>query len=432
MMHLLPLLLVVAFAADDKPLSFDVTLSAGKHARANEPVGVPLPVPAGKSYAAKLTGPDGKEVEDTVLLSPRMAAEGGRETVELWFVLPKLEAGKTATYRVELIEGARLTAGIDTLRWKQEKDHAVLSRGKVPVLRYEHAPLDEKNREATFKVFHHVYSPEGALLTKGVGGQFTHHRGLFYGFMKTTYGKHTVDIWHCKGQTHQAHQKVLDETPENAVVGRHRVRIDWNGVGGKTFAVEERELAAFPLPGGTLIEFTSKLTPTEGEVKVDGDPQHAGFHFRASNEVAERQAAYDRASRLKEPEKKAEALKKVAVGDLTHFIRPSGVGKPGTEVNWPGNKKHVDLPWLGMSFVVGGQRYTAAYLDHPSNPKEARYSERAYGRFGSYFVTTATKERPLLVRYRVWVQKGAMKGEELAALSRSFVEPVVVKATRRP
>ena len=56
-------------------------------------------------------------------------------------------------------------------------------------------------------MFHHVYDPSGKfLVTKGVGGLFTHHRGLFYGFMKATYGKNTVDIWHCKGDTHQAHR----------------------------------------------------------------------------------------------------------------------------------------------------------------------------------------------------------------------------------
>jgi hypothetical protein len=97
-------------------------------------------------------------------------------------------------------------------------------------------------------------------------------------------------------------------------MGRHRLKIDWNGKANKTFAVEERELTAFPLPGGTMIEFTSKLTPTGGDVTLDGDPQHAGFHFRASNEVSEK------------------------TKDKTIFIRPDGVGKPGTEENWPKNK----------------------------------------------------------------------------------------------
>src|SRR5262249_48065451 len=149
--------------------------------------------------------------------------------------------------------------------------------------------------------------------------------------------------------------------------------------------------------------------------------------FRASNEVADRQAAYEKAMKIKDPEQREEALKKVAVKDLTIFVRPDGEGKPGAETNWPANKKHVDLPWLAMSFVVKEKRFTVCYIDHPKNPKEARFSERAYGRFGSYFVTTVTKERPLLVRYRLWLQEGKMKPEEVGAISKQFVEPVTVK-----
>jgi hypothetical protein len=174
-------------------------------------------------------------------------------------------------------------------------------------------------------------------------------------------------------------------------------------VGKKTFAKELRELTVYNVRGGTLIELVSRLTPTGREVKLDGDPQHAGFHFRASNEVAEKTKGQ------------------------TVFIRPDGVGEKGKETNWPKDKKHVNLAWLAMSFVAGEKRYTAAYLDHPDNPKEARYSERTYGRFGSYFVTTVTKEKPLVVRYRVWLQEGQMTVDQVKAKSAAFVAPVEVR-----
>jgi hypothetical protein len=79
-----------------------------------------------------------------------------------------------------------------------------------------------------------------------------------------------------------------------------------------------------------------------------------------------------------------------------------------------------------MSFVVGGQRYTTAYLDRPTNPKEARFSERDYGRFGSYFVAEATEKKPLEVNYRIWLQEGQMTVDQVAALDQDFVTPVVV------
>jgi hypothetical protein len=75
-----------------------------------------------------------------------------------------------------------------------------------------------------------------------------------------------------------------------------------------------------------------------------------------------------------------------------------------------------------MSFVVGGKRYTCVYLDHPSNPKEARQSERTYGRVGTYFEYDLTKDKPLTVHYRLWVGEGELTAEQCAAMSQVFVK----------
>jgi hypothetical protein len=407
---LLSACLVVLLAGTSPAATHTVsfTVSAGKHDRSNEPVCVPVKLPDDFLVPLRVNIEDdkGKLVAVGQVSRAGLATERDHKgSWELHFVLPSLKAGESLALKA-LLDPPDLTARPVAFHWltKDGAPSDELYFGDRPVLRYEHAPLDEssaKAREATFKVYHHAYDPSGKLLlTKGVGGLFTHHRGLFYGFMKVTYDKQTVDIWHCKKETHQAHRAV-ERSAAGPVIGRHRVAIDWNGVGKKTFGREQRELTAWSLPGGTLIEFDSLLTPIEDDVKLDGDPQHAGFHFRASNEV---------------DKKKKETV----------FIRPNGVGKPGVERNWPGDKKQVNLPWLAMSFVIGEKRYTAAYLDRPDNPKEARFSERTYGRFGSYFVTTVTKDRPLLVRYRVWLQEGQMTPDEVAARSRAFVEPVSV------
>jgi hypothetical protein len=110
----------------------------------------------------------------------------------------------------------------------------------------------------------------------------------------------------------------------------------------------------------------------------------------------------------------------------TYFIRPDGDGKKGVERNWPAQKEHINLPWNGMSFLLGEKRYTVAYLDQPTNPKEARFSERTYGRFGSYFVTEVEEKKPLIVNYRIWLQDGEMKGDEIQRLSEGFVSPVSI------
>ena len=68
-----------------------------------------------------------------------------------------------------------------------------LSYQDRPVLRYVHYPFDDSTpakRERTFKVFHHLYDPAGKRLVTNDGppSLFPHHRGIFFGFNKVTYG----------------------------------------------------------------------------------------------------------------------------------------------------------------------------------------------------------------------------------------------------
>lgn len=287
-----------------------------------------------------------------------------------------------------------------------------LKFGDRPVLRTMYEPLDDSSpdrRTATFKVFHHVYSPDGkTLLTDWDAKQlFPHHRGIFYGFSRVTYDGKQADIWHCKNGTHQLHIRfaVPEAGPDQA---RQKMEIAWNGNDGKAFAIEDRELTIYNKPGGTMIDFVSTLVPTLGKVKLDGDPQHAGFHFRAAKEVA------------------------ASTKGETYYLRPDGKGEPGKFRNWDPkqpdsaeSKLSINVPWKALSMVVAGKRYTVLYMDHPANPKPARHSERDYGRFGSYFVTEATPEKPLTVRYRLWIQDGEMTVEQAAAKAAEFVKSPV-------
>jgi len=355
---------------------------------------------------------------------PRLLAKEGL-THEITLLLGSLKANetKTLTYRgtrsslLPIIPGNVLFSANRSFRWlilphgRLDLDWHVSGKD-LPLLRYMGEPLDEstKDRRAeTFKPYHHVFALDGeTLLSKGLGGLYPHHRGLFFGFNKVTYGVgKKADVWHCTGDAYESHETFV-QSSAGAVFGRHRVRINWHGEKREVFADEEREITVYaPHDNGMLIEFASIVRPSVDNVRLDGDPQHAGFHFRASNEVAEQFNA-------KKPE--------------TYFLRPDGKGKIGEERNWdPKTKKGpVNLPWDAMSFTVGGKRYTALYLDHPDNPKEARGSERVYGRIGSYFEYNLTKDKPLRVQYRIWIQEGEMTVDQCEALSRAFTEPVTV------
>jgi hypothetical protein len=265
-------------------------------------------------------------------------------------------------------------------------------------------PPKQATANPTTKVFHHLFDATGKVqLTNGAQGQFPHHRGIFFGFNRVSYDGKQADVWHCTRGESEQHVGVVKHVA-GPVYGGHTVTVSWNGQDGKPFATEERTLVVFHTPKGRLLDFASVVKTDREKVRLDGDPQHAGFHFRANVEVEKTKAD-------------------------TYFLSPEGKGEKGKEVNWEpkGKKGPVNRPWTAMSFVIGGKRYTCVYLDHPDNPKEARQSERSYGRFGTYFEYDLTKDKPLSVKYRLWVQEGEVTPEQCAALSRAFVEPPAAK-----
>jgi len=405
--------MAVYFAAADwgfgDSSSFDFTLEAGRHERNNVPVRVLMPRgQIGKDQIASVTlaGTDGKSIPAQWTGSGLTSSAAG----ELHFVLPHLAAGESVRLKATFSTEFHSSAGGFT--WHDHPGHHTdLMFGERPIMTYHYERLDEStpaSRVRTYKVFHHVFSPKGdRLVTNGLQDDpnvhSPHHRGIFYGFNRITYGNgKTADTWHCIDGAFQQHEGFL-ASEEGPVLGRHRVVISWHGQDA-AFAEEERELTVYNVAGGHLIEFASRLRSSSGRVRFDGDPQHAGFQFRAHNDVD------------------------AFTPQETIYVRPDGIGKPGETRNWDPQTRQgpVNLPWNAMSFVLGGKRYTVAYLDHPGNPKEARFSEREYGRFGSYFEYTIEKDKPLTVNYRLWLQEGLMQPEEVAALSNNFLDPLKV------
>ncbi|MFM8275167.1 MAG: DUF6807 family protein [Gemmata sp.] len=327
----------------------------------------------------------------------------------LVFVLPKLKAGETVTGKLGTVNNVAAPPAFKFVEKTGEPtDLLFVGAGTSrKVLQYFNLPRDEKDHYYTFKPFHNVYDPTGAVMLTNTSsksakdGQFPHHRGLFFGFNKVTHGDNqAADIWHGTNNVFSQHDKML-ATEAGEVLGRHRSAISWHGKDAKTFANEERELTVYATQGGTLIDWSTVVTTGLDKVRLDGDPQHAGFHFRANMEVSK-------------------------TNKETYYVRPDGRGKPGETRNWDAkgkDPKTVNLPWDACSFVVGGKRYTVLRISHPDNPKEARGSERDYGRFGDYFEYDLTPEKPLKLRYRVWVQPGEMTVPQCEAIARAFVSP---------
>ena len=110
----------------------------------------------------------------------------------------------------------------------------------------------------------------------------------------------------------------------------------------------------------------------------------------------------------------------------TYYVRTDGKGKPG-ETTAIGTRQarrprrtRMRKPAVERDEHRDRRQALHGRLPRPSGESQAaRYSERDYGRFGSYFVADVTKEKPLEVKYRLWVQDGEMTVEQCKALHES-------------
>lgn len=277
--------------------------------------------------------------------------------------------------------------------WKDqpEKKVADLYFNGTPVLQYVY-PYDDSSAESfhdTYKVFHHVYGPGSkAIITKGPGGKYTHHRGLYVGWNKTKFNGKELDFWHCKKGAHLRHAKMI-EMKGGPETGTMTSEIHWNDGEGKPVIVETRTVTVTPIKVATSetpawqIDWQTKLESKRGEIILGGDRQHAGFQYRAAQPVAEsNNAKYIR------PEGFPQQPAPFQVSDKTD---PNG---------------HINLGWFEMSYDIDGKHYNVEYMEDPGVPKPSRYSERPYGRFGAFFDTKFDESKPLEMKYRVIVSEG--------------------------
>lgn len=395
-------------AVQAEEATYEITVEAGKYDRQSVPMRCAVPVSAAHAEAnnVRLTG--GDDAIPAQLTARGLQAPPANVPMRtLQFILPSLKAGETAKFKAVI--GGEEGAATKGFVWNDTVGEYAELKFEKPVLRYMYHEIDDstkESREQTYKPFHHVYSPDGStIITKGPGGKYTHHRGLYFGFNRVSYGDDFAkkcDVWHCSGKAFQQQEKFLGQE-EGFVVGRHKLQIGWHGAEGEKFAEETREVSVYNAGIGHFIDFVSQVKTVAGPIKLDGDPQHAGFHFRAHNDVNDKTAKQ------------------------TYYLRPSGKGEPGETKNWSGGGKAdpttVNEPWKVCSFMLDDKRYSVLRIDHPENSGEDRSSERDYGRFGGYFEYEITPDAPLKVKYRVIVKDGEFTAEEAERLAADFVSP---------
>jgi hypothetical protein len=334
---------------------------------------------------------------------PGQIVMGSDKKAELWWVLPRAEAGSTNSWAATLKR--REKEEKDTFSWKDtEGEYMDLLFDGRKVTRYMYA-LDRSTKQRvleTYKTFLHVFDASGEnLLTNGPDGLnpymtnkilYPHHRGIFIGWNRLEFGGQRFDLWHMKGVA-QVHQKFL-EMAAGPVLARSNSLVHWNDKDGRTIISEQRKTTVFRQsePTVLLLEFLTELKAVNGDVLLDGDPEHAGFQYRPHDDVA----------------KGGKDVK------ATYLFHKEGINP----------KKDKDLPWAAMSYGLNGKRYSVLYMDCPDNPKPTIYSAyRDYGRFGAFFKKQINDGDTLTLRYRIWITEGPMPERgELAKTYSEFVD----------
>jgi len=312
-------------------------------------------------------------------LQPAQIERIDDQTSRIWWLATQ-SAGETVQYDHD----PHANCGQTAFSWRNigpQSDRLFL--GEKPVLQYEFPVFDPEDIEMTKKPFHHVFSPNGVrMITKGPGGLYSHHRGIYLGYYVYIDGSdERIDIWHARNGERSEHNQVIRKI-EGPVVGGHVLSIDWKDHDGEVFVDEVREIRTFLQPDGhLLIDVRSELTALREHVLLGGDRHHAGLQFRAAQEVADNREA-------------------------TRFIRPEAWSDIPRDEELGSENIH-DFPWNAMFFEIEGQTYTVSYLSHPSNPDEAEMSERLYGRFGEFFTQELSRGETLVKNYRFWVKQGA-------------------------
>jgi hypothetical protein len=266
----------------------------------------------------------------------------------------------------------------------------LLGDGK-PWLATQIKPYDAANDEETYKVFTHIYDFLGAEpVTKGMGGKYTHHRGMFIGWNKTVIGDQTWDTWHMKGN-HQTHEAWLSKEAgaDKAVQSE---KISWITNDGKPLIEEVRTISAMAgADGMRIFDFDSTLTSKAGPIQLRGDLQHAGMHVRMANEVSEHE-------------------------DTTNYILPEGAEEQD-------NDQVAGAWWVRCSPVVRGTRYWVMHMTAPDTPGGVPvYSIRRYARFGSFFEPDIQEGSPLALRFRIVVSEKELDRAACQALYDEYAE----------
>ena len=255
----------------------------------------------------------------------------------------------------------------------------------APATTFFHRDHDPKRHHDTCKVFHHVRALDGTLLTKGNGGMFQHHKGLFIGWNRTKWNGQRFDFWHMPKQELQVFRGFLPHTAMNMAKGAQVCAIEWITPAGEVVIAERRGLQLTEQRADYYtLHLRSELRAPNGKVRLAGDPQHSGQQLRSPQAFAP-----------------ADATK-------VSYIRPADARDHGNDV-W------TECEWIAAIQRHDTDSYTILRVEGAGNRGETKWSTRDYGRFGATRAVDVTEAQPLVLDQYYVIADGARDAAWCAA-----------------
>lgn len=318
---------------------------------------------------------------------------------QLWWILPETQESGSTTWEATIMQKDE---NMSKFTWEDTPGkHMDLILDGNKVFRYEYELDSSRVKGETLttrnRVFYHIYDLAGEnFITNGPEeGIYSHHRGIMIGWRDLVYNDQELSFWGMEDLTTQKHIRFIKKTA-GPVVSQVEALIHWNDSTNHTIIEENRTATIYhqPDPAILLLDFHSELTAVNGPVKLDGDAEHAGVQYRASNDIA-----------AEEPGSKKP----------TYYFHQDNIDP----------KEDYNLPWVGMTYELNNKPYSVLHMDDSNNPEPKIWSAyRDYGRFGPYFTYELDDGETLDMNFRFWISESDMpEREKLFAKHRSYQNP---------
>jgi len=261
-----------------------------------------------------------------------------------------------------------------------------LWEGDRPVLVYNHGVLTSSNApadRARSSYVHPIYGLDGEVLTDDFPKDHYHHRGLFWAWPHVKIGESEADLWLLKGIRTQFERWLRrDANRLNAVLG---VQNGWF-IGDRKVVDEQVWLRVLPATSeGRAIDVELTWTPLKAPLTLRGaeGKSYGGLTLRFAPRTGE-----------------------------TIITTPDGRSKEDLPI--------AHLPWADLSAQFAGANApsgAAIFIApaHPDFPPE--WLTRHYGvlcvGWPGVKEQTFPPDKPIHVRYRVWIHHGVPAAEKL-------------------